>query len=458
MMLTSVQLAIEALRTFRWDRPELSLAEIARQVNRPKSTIAKVLTTLTTASFLEPVNGTCRYRPALPMLLLGPVMVNHSQLVQCALPIVEHLAQRTQQTVHLTVCESGEVVWLIRKDCGARYTLYSRVGRRGSAAGRAILAFMEGDSWKTAYARSWSRLTTKTRQDPARLSEEMAEIRRRGYAIQADEVDLGIASIAVPVFDACDRPVASLSVVGPKTMFNHQHIPRFSRWAQAAASLLRRRLTEAPEYDGGAPIKVQRVWRPSPSIAVNAPPILKTALKALSVLTLFSRESPSLSFSEIRAQLSLPKSVASRILATLQHLNILHRDRTNGRFHLSASLLELGLIVEDHHPALQEAKHLVLRLQTTKAATATVFAVYGDEGICLASSDGFNSYREGQRLSLPAHLTTTPQRIGEKSWAMQGPTLSCNHQSVVIMTEVSLLAYGKGHPVASAYHPRATAR
>jgi DNA-binding IclR family transcriptional regulator len=87
-------------------------------------------------------------------------------------------------------------------------------------AGKAFLAFVP-DHEVDAYLerQPLEALTERTVTDPARLRQELATIRRRGYAITVGERRAGAATVAAPVFDHDGHPVAVLGVAGPAQRF-----------------------------------------------------------------------------------------------------------------------------------------------------------------------------------------------------------------------------------------------
>jgi len=396
-LLSSVQSTIEVLRSFRWDRPEWTLTDLSRRLGRPKSTILKALTTLQAAGFVERVPQTSRYRPALGTFTFGPSMVQHFDLVRIGMPIIRQLAVTTGRTVHLAVYDAGEIIWLVTMDARSGYSLYSRVGRRApasvAAAGKAILAFLDPDSLVLDLQRDWRRLAPASPKTLPELLQALEETRRRGYAYQADQIDPGIAAVAVPVLDACDTPIASLSITGPKNSFRSRDVVDIAKIAQKSARLLSRGW-EAPIGEPPRPPNREAVshwqWPHSPS---RSDLILRSAANALTILTFFTPEEPFLSFSQIHSRLGLAKSMVSRMLVTLEQTGALERDRYR-RYRVGTGLLELGLVVDAYHPTLKKARQLVNRIHELLAEPAAVFWGSPSGALCLASEKAL-PYRPG---------------------------------------------------------------
>jgi DNA-binding IclR family transcriptional regulator len=127
--------------------------------------------------------------------------------------------------------ESPEV---LRADIrpGARMPLHA------SASGKALLATMTDEEFERHLPEpdlpASARLTLRERDA---LLAEMYLIRAQGYARQIDEFVDGIAAVAAPIFDACDRPMAALSIAGPVGRFDED---AWSRLLLPAASEMSR--------------------------------------------------------------------------------------------------------------------------------------------------------------------------------------------------------------------------
>ena len=71
----------------------------------------------------------------------------------------------------------------------------------------------------------FERLTHRTIATPEALRTEMEKTRRRGYAVDDEELEEGLRCIAVPVLDAQRFPVAAVSISGPSFRVTAQKLP-----------------------------------------------------------------------------------------------------------------------------------------------------------------------------------------------------------------------------------------
>ncbi|WAH38055.1 IclR family transcriptional regulator [Alicyclobacillus dauci] len=225
-MLSSVRNVARVLKSFRLDRPEMSLSELSRNLDIPKSTMFKLLHTMLAEGFLERNAQTGKYRPGRRMQSMSHVILSNSELTQESIPHLRYLAKHTGMVAHLTSYEHGDVVWLTKIQEFCQLQVYSRVGRRvpayAPASGRAILAHLDSEEVTELMNREWRALTPKTHTDKESFMAELEHIKASGFSIQCEEVDLGVTSVGVAILDASSRPVAGISVAGYSTSFDER--------------------------------------------------------------------------------------------------------------------------------------------------------------------------------------------------------------------------------------------
>jgi DNA-binding IclR family transcriptional regulator len=92
--------------------------------------------------------------------------------------------------------------------------------------GKAILAFMPEERIADVLQRTrFERFTHRTIATPEALRTEIEKTRRRGYAVDDEELEEGLRCIAVPLLDAQRQPVAAVSISGPSFRVTAQKLP-----------------------------------------------------------------------------------------------------------------------------------------------------------------------------------------------------------------------------------------
>ena len=227
----SLDRACDILQCLADQGPALGVSEIAGTLGLSKSTVHRLLIALETQRLVRQVSAGRKYQLGIRLFELGLKAVDEQGLVTSARPRLTSLVTATGETAHLGVLREGEVVSVCAVESPRTLRTPSTVGRRtpahSSSLGKAILAFApEEDVHFVAAARGLARFTPTTLCDPEALSEELALIRRRGYAIDNEEFEEGLKCIGAPVWDATGAVTAAVSIAGPAKRLNKDAMPR----------------------------------------------------------------------------------------------------------------------------------------------------------------------------------------------------------------------------------------
>ena len=252
----AVDRALAIVRLFASQRAELDLLEISHRVGLAKSTCHRLLATLEQNGFVSAVERG-RYRLGLTAAQVGDVAISQLRPGPAVRAQLNALCETTGETVGLTVlhAESALVVERVESLAPLRvqYGIGTLLPAHASASGKALLAFSQGSAdllarlTLPAYTRS-----TITTAD--RLAAELGEIRRTGYAVDREELYVGLVCLAVPVLDRFGAPVAALGVSGPSARMTPD---RFPDRVQA----LREHATSIARTLDGAPIPSRVPWQ-----------------------------------------------------------------------------------------------------------------------------------------------------------------------------------------------------
>ncbi len=188
-----------------FDHPNrrLGLDQVATRAGLPRTTTRRILVQLVEFRWLERVSTS--YRLGQRAFDFGDRWVRHSALRSAAAPHLQKLANQVEMPVHLAVLERTEVYILDRVGTGPSARVPNPVGRRlpahCTAAGKAMLAWLEPDEIDVMYAGRMERRTAKSLGAVEELQGELARIRdRRGLAVERGEcfAALGCVGIAFP--------------------------------------------------------------------------------------------------------------------------------------------------------------------------------------------------------------------------------------------------------------------
>lgn len=214
------------------------VTELARRIGVPKSTAFRLLSILSTAGLVER-RGT-DYCLGRRLFELGSLVseLTPQNLRDLALPHLEDLYEVTHETVHLALLDGTDVLYLEKIFGHNTTTSPSRVGGRVpaycSGLGKAMLAFSSADTVQQVLHKGLSPQTPYTIVLERVFLAELAEIRRRGYAFDREEIRVGLTCIAAPVLNKNGSAIAAVSVTGTTTRFApHSFVDQVRKAARA---------------------------------------------------------------------------------------------------------------------------------------------------------------------------------------------------------------------------------
>ncbi|HXP21768.1 MAG TPA: IclR family transcriptional regulator [Streptosporangiaceae bacterium] len=246
-VLTSVANAARLLREFGRGEPQLGVSELSRRLGIAKSSAHRIVHTLAREGLLERVEETGAYRLSVTMQILGASAQATSGLHSAATAALDQLRALTSQTVHMSVLDGLEVVYVERRESPGAVRMFGRIGNRGpahsTASGKVLLAYLPPAELDRRLAGvRLARRTPYTITSPEQLRAELRRIRARGWAENVNEAQLGFASVAAPIRNPAGEVVAALSVAGPVQRFDGDNLRRFARPVTECAAQISRRL------------------------------------------------------------------------------------------------------------------------------------------------------------------------------------------------------------------------
>jgi DNA-binding IclR family transcriptional regulator len=201
----------------------IGVTEVAERADLPKSTAARLLSSLTREGAVEQVPGDTRYRlgPRIASLAEGVVPVR--SLIATARPILEELAASTGETAGLSVAE-GFVVHYVDQvgtshQVQVRDWTGTRVPMHAVSSGLIFLAHLPPTALETFLARDHEAFTARTLTSPGALRERIAQVQADGFAWVHEEFAEGLSSVAAGVADSTGSLAAAVHVHGPAYRF-----------------------------------------------------------------------------------------------------------------------------------------------------------------------------------------------------------------------------------------------
>lgn len=245
-VVTSVTRATAILQAFDHEHPLLTLGELSRRVGLPKSTVHRLVLTLEAGGLIARDEPSGRYRLGLELLRLAAVAQDSIDLRSIARSTLERLAAELRETVHLTVLDRGEVVYIDKIESSAKVQMISRVGGRTPAhctgVGKALLSGLpDAEVRRIAEEMGLRAYTPATITNIDELLAHLATIRERGYAIDQGEHEPFIRCVAVPIRDYRGVVIAAISATTIAASWDPLRLEEMTeRTVEAAAEISRK--------------------------------------------------------------------------------------------------------------------------------------------------------------------------------------------------------------------------
>lgn len=224
----SVERAFSILKCFNLDDHRLTLTAIAETISLPVTTVLRIVSTLTALGMLKR-NDDKSYSLGNEIYLLGAVARAHFRPQQIAYPYMKELRDDTKEAVSLYGMENEYRVCYEHVPSLLTMRCVVRVGDRfplwAGAGGKVMLAYADETVIDREIAKA-KRITDSTITDREHFVMELAEIRKRDYAISRGEREDGILSMAVPIFNHEKAATLCLSIAGPSTRFGDDVVER----------------------------------------------------------------------------------------------------------------------------------------------------------------------------------------------------------------------------------------
>lgn len=206
------------LETLARSECPLGVTELAARLDMGKSGVHRLLQALVELRYVVRDETTSNYRASIRLWELGSAVLSHFDLRHVATPRMETLLEQTRETVHLSILDGDEVVYLHKLDSPQPVRAYSEIGGRAPAycvaTGKAMLAF-ESEVSLAALAQRLERHSVNTTTDPGEFLREMRRIRTAGYAVNRGEWRETVCGIAAPIRDGGGQVIAAIGISGP---------------------------------------------------------------------------------------------------------------------------------------------------------------------------------------------------------------------------------------------------
>lgn len=244
--LSSVATAVRLLKTFSEGEAEIGVTTLSKRLGVAKSTVYRLASTLVAEGMLEQNRENDKYRLGLALFGLGALVRQRMNVSTEARPHIFALREATNETVHLAVQEGAQIIYVYDLESTQAIRQRANLGERKpafcSAEGRAMLAFGPPEQVEAIIAAGLVPRTRFTEVDPDRLRLALEDVRRKGYALEDEQCELGMRSLAAPIRDSEGRIVAAVGIAGPLQRLGDEVLTGFAPLVVNTANVISARL------------------------------------------------------------------------------------------------------------------------------------------------------------------------------------------------------------------------
>jgi len=216
--MTSLARGLLVIQSFSPQTPQMTISQLAAKTGLSRAAVRRCLYTLTKLGFAGIEDGS-RYTLRPRMLALANSYSASNSLSTAAQPILERMSAVLRESFSVATLDGDDIVYIARSSVSRVMSDDLHIGSRLPAyctsMGRVLLAYLPGDQLEQYLARvTLTPFTARTVTSTDKLRLALRNVRRHGYALVDQEYEVGLRSLAVPVYAPTGRVVATINLSG----------------------------------------------------------------------------------------------------------------------------------------------------------------------------------------------------------------------------------------------------
>jgi DNA-binding IclR family transcriptional regulator len=235
----------------------LTKTDIASKLEIPYSTAFNLLNTMEGRGYARKDEASGKYYLGFKFLSLANAQKSSLSLREIAAPVLEKLVAETGITAHLAILERGEAIYIDKCEAMGFFKINTWVGKRNyvhtSAIGKALIAELPDQQLREIWDQGLPKRTAKSITSFERLQAALRATRKKGYAIDDEEDELGGRCVAAPVRDVAGQVVAAIGISGAAAQLPDSGLTALCRTVKAAAAEISTSLGHRPSVEPPGP-------------------------------------------------------------------------------------------------------------------------------------------------------------------------------------------------------------
>lgn len=212
--LTTLERGLTVLRAFNKSQPEMQLSEVAAATDLSPAVVRRCLNTLVELGYVTRVGRKFLLTPE--VLVFGSAFLASASIDSVIGEHLQSVRDETGDSSSISVLSGEEILYLAHIPTNRHIRLNAGIGTRfpahATSMGKVLLAYLSEEK-RQAYLQhaTLKRFTDLTVTSPEKLEQQFVEIREKGYCSVLSELDYGLVSLAVPVFDDNGHVLAAIN-------------------------------------------------------------------------------------------------------------------------------------------------------------------------------------------------------------------------------------------------------
>ncbi|MCL2760427.1 MAG: IclR family transcriptional regulator [Desulfuromonadales bacterium] len=230
-IIQAVDHALDLLEQFHGEVDELGVTELSKRLKLHKNNVFRLLATLESRNYVEQNKITENYRLGLKALELGQTFIKQLGILKQSRPVIEALVRECDETTYVAILKDLYIVYLDAVETGLTVRVVPRVGSRlpayCTAAGKVQLAYATDEELNIYLKKQeLKKLTPNTITDKDEFKAHLNMIAENGYAIDDEEMDIGVRCVSAPIRDYTRRIIGAISISGPSMRFSPERMEK----------------------------------------------------------------------------------------------------------------------------------------------------------------------------------------------------------------------------------------
>lgn len=214
--MTSLARGLAVINAFQERKRHLTIAQISHRTEIPRAAVRRCLYTLMKLGYATTDGRTYSLLPK--VLTLGHAYLSSTPLAVSAQPYLDRISEQLHEACNLATLEGEQVLYIARSAIPQRLisvdlSVGSRLPAYCTSMGRILLAALDDDSLHDYLNHAdLQAKTSRTLHTPEALWECLQQVRQQGWCLVDQELEQGLRSLAVPVFDSSGHVLAAMNV------------------------------------------------------------------------------------------------------------------------------------------------------------------------------------------------------------------------------------------------------